>query len=281
MKPLKLRPGQFDHIVEEIDQRILSYLFGGTPEKGTASTAAADRPTQAYRYRLAFGLCELILPLMCSTKRVRFSDSAEKNWTPLEWDNEQPWDLSLRMDFDESDKKWKLIGELRREDAVLPVERAKLLLPGGLVFTEDKIARMSDFDAFSWISTITDGDSLSADEGEETEFVDTLLDLPVVPRLELPDELKLEEVRVEPKPYLSVHTPAQKSGWKYSKIQADVEFEYDLQRISASSNQWAIVQRDEGALPGPRPKNGTRILVGSAAEWFSPSHRPPVLKPRC
>lgn len=246
LKPLKLRPGQFDHIVEEIDQRILSYLFGGMPERGTASGSANDRQPQAFRYRLAYGLCELILPLMCSTRRVRFVDSAEKNWIPLQWDDAPPWDLCLRMDFDESDKKWKLLGELRREDAVLPAERARLLLPGGLVFTDDKIARMTDFDAFSWLPAILEGDSLSADEGDEVKFVDTLLDLPVVPRLELPEELRLEEVRVEPKPFLSVHTPEKKSGWKYSKIQADVEFDYDDRRISASSNQWAVVQRDEG-----------------------------------
>ena len=52
-----------------------------------------------------------------------------------------------------------------------------------------------------------------------------MLDLPSLPTLELPDELKLEEVRATPTPMLTVVTPKNR-GWRQERLNGMVQFNY-------------------------------------------------------
>ncbi len=92
------------------------------------------------------------MPLMCATGRVRFLNSGEKGATALEWDDGPPWELSLRVVADEPKGDWRVEGQLCRENEILPLARTVLLVPGGLVLTPKKIARLRDFGAFAWVT---------------------------------------------------------------------------------------------------------------------------------
>ncbi len=77
--------------------------------------------------------------------------------------------------------------------------------------------------------------------------------MPQLPRLELPPELRLEEVAAAPVPHLTLHTP-RGVRWQHERLQGDVAFEYAGSRIPGSSPQGAIVQRDLGrCIPRDRP----------------------------
>jgi SNF2 family DNA or RNA helicase len=103
---------------------------------------------------------------------------------------------------------------------------------------------MDDFGAFRWLA-ILEQQPLTVPDGEEHELVDRLLDMPVLPRLELPDELRLEEVRCEPVPFLTIGSP-RGSKWSSEWLEGEVHFDYMGTLIPASSPRWAIVQREAG-----------------------------------
>src|SRR5262245_61642517 len=140
LKPFKLRPGQLDDVDDDDDRRILAYLAGGAPERGTWTVQQAEPPAGTHRYCVSNSLAEAIVPLMCATGRCLVAgDDAEKS-RPLEWDDGPPWELAIEVDRDAAGDQWLLEGYLRRADQTLPLAEATLVLPGGLVITREKVA---------------------------------------------------------------------------------------------------------------------------------------------
>jgi len=244
LKPLKIRPGRLEEVDHADDRRILAFLAGGTPERTGWMAQQAEFQTSIYRYRVPYDLCTLILPMMASSGRLRFLDESEREMPPLRWDEGEPWQLCLCMDQLE-DQSWELRGEVRREGEKLRIEQCDLLLPGGLVIVQDRIARLNDFGAFDWVPMLLGEQKLTARAHEEHDLVDWLLDMPALPQLDLPKSLQLEEVRPVPVPRLVFKSPS-KRGWKHERIQAQVEFDYEGTRVRGSNVQWAVVQRDLG-----------------------------------
>ncbi|MGE3316077.1 MAG: SNF2-related protein, partial [Planctomycetaceae bacterium] len=245
LKPLKLRPGKLEALELEDDSRILAYLSGGMPERTNWYAQQAEIQTSVYRYRVPASLCELLMPLMCATGRVRYLGSDERSSTPLEWDGGELWELTIEVKFHEDDDEWRLAGRLRRGEEDMLVSDAELLLPGGLVLTKTKIARLRDFGAFDWALLLSRDDRIKVPAGEEVELVDHLLDMPALPRLELPDSLKLEEIHAEPSPHLTMRSP-RGASWRHERLSGDVTFEYLGSTVRGNSTQWAIVQRALG-----------------------------------
>ena len=98
LKPLKLRPGRFDELDLEDDRTILSFLYGGTPDRSENGAIKTETAATVYRYYIPQELSERLLPLMCGTGRLRYLGSKEKHWTPLTWDEGEPWELAVRVD---------------------------------------------------------------------------------------------------------------------------------------------------------------------------------------
>lgn len=244
LKPLKLRSGRLDEIEHEDDRRILAYLAGGTPERSGWYAQQAEFQSAVHRYRLPFELALMLLPMMCATGRVCLLDEPEGTRQPIAWDDGPPWLLTLVVREAPSEAVWRVEGELRRNDQVIRIPEARLVVSGGLLVTDRSIARVEDFGAGRWLRFLRAGQGISAKPGDEHDLVETLLDMPVLPRLDLPEQLRLEEVSARPQALLTVRTPRQR-GWKHERLQGTVEFEYLGTRVSASSTQWAIVQRQQ------------------------------------
>jgi superfamily II DNA or RNA helicase len=245
LKPLKIRPGRLDELELQEDRQILAYLMGGVPDRAGWFAQQAEFQTSIYRYRVPFELCELLLPMMCTTGRVRFAGDEEKHSTSLSWDDEKPWTLALVLRHEEADARWRLLGELRRDPIVMKFDDTRLMVPGGLVVTEGAIARVEDFGAFDWVKLIRADGGFTVPDGEERELVDQLLDMPTLPELDLPQHLRLEEVKATPAAYLTLKSPRTK-GWKHERLTGIVEFEYLDSFVSGSSARWAIVEREKG-----------------------------------
>jgi superfamily II DNA or RNA helicase len=241
LKPLKLRPGRFDEIDDDEDRRILAHLVGGTPDRSQMNGATADN-FAAFRYRVPHDLCQLLLPAICATGRIRLQGEEERVTETLDWDEKGPWELCLAIEFHEEPNVWKLRGYLIREEERITLRDPVLVVPGGLAISGNTIRPFQDFDAYPWVTLLRRSDDFQVPGGEEHELVDRLLDMPALPKLELPPELQLEEVIVAPKPILVVHAPG-KSRWHQDRLKAEILFDYDGTSVRGTSSQWAIVQR--------------------------------------
>lgn len=247
LKALKLRPGKLDEIEHEDDRRILAYLSGGAAERANWVAQQSKLQTAVHRYRIPHELCELIMPMMAATGRLMLRDDRDASPTVLEWDDGPAWDLCLRVVRVEEDgaTQWQLHEYLRRGEQRMRVAEAALLTAGGLVVSGNSVGRLEDFDAFEWVALTRQGKPFCVDDGAERRLVDRLLDMPALPRLDLPDELKLEEVHADPVPLLLLHA-SKGTRWQQERLVGKVQFEYLGLNVPASSKRTAIVQRDEG-----------------------------------
>lgn len=95
--------------------------------------------------------------------------------------------------------------------------------------------------------------TLAVPKEDGESLVDRLLDMPQLPRLELPEDLKLTEVAAVPSPHLTLFTP-RGVRWQHERLTGEIEFEYEGARIRGTSPQGAIVQRALGrCIPRDRP----------------------------
>ena len=108
-----------------------------------------------------------------------------------------------------------------------------------------RLCRWSDTDQIEWAELLRRNPPLSVADGEEAELVDRLLDMPNVPPLDLPENLKLEEVRIAPLPQILIHTP-RGPRWQQERLRGEVQFDYAGTLIRATSPQSAIVERQAG-----------------------------------
>ena len=283
MKPLKLKPGKLDDVEREEDRDILALMGGGVIDRTNWFGQQSEFQTAVYRYRLPSELGEKVLPLLCQTERFVILDPTGDDTTKkVTWDDGPAWQLSMQVvqttdkivledetvhdeageeadsgtdtdagsEEDSSDEPrtyWTLEGRLSREDeegTTCDVRDVTLIVPGGFVVRDRSIAHLEDFGAYEWIRLLRSKDVIRVPAGDEADFVDQLLDMPAMPQLELPEQLKLEEVTSIPKPKLIVTAP--KGRWKYEKLRAELHFDYDGTDVRGSSRRAVIVQRELG-----------------------------------
>lgn len=244
VKPLKIRPGELDQIEHEDDRVFLSYLAGAIPERNNWSTQQAELRAATHRFHLPYELGTLILPEMCRSGRLTIAGADDKGRQSVEWDDAAPWELTIKVRKNCDGSGWLVTGVLVRGDETIELSEAPLVVPGGFVITSDSIARLRDFGAAEWMKLLASDNSLSIPQDDQHDFVDTLLDIPSLPRLELPKELQLEEVRATPSPALRIFTPPV-SRWRSDSLTAEVIFDYLGTPVPGRNARWAVVQREE------------------------------------
>jgi superfamily II DNA or RNA helicase len=228
-RALKISQQQVAALPDPEDCRALSLLAAATaPDTswpaywrsyGTVGTVPSS-------YLLAPSLSEQLVPLICRTGRcfLRREPGVEE-LSPLAWDDGEPWMFHVVVHEDAATRRYVVAGSLRRGEERMDLSAPILLLAGGLVFTAERAARLDDAGAFPWISELRQHGPFPVPRGQGTKLVASILALPRVPRLELPDGLRYDEVRVTPRPRLRVR-PAP-PGWSQDRLLGGLSFDYD------------------------------------------------------
>lgn len=244
LKPLRIKPGLLSEF-EGIDRQIVAYLCGGSAERTNWYAQQAEQQGSVSRFQLPYVLAEVLLPQMCETGRVQVINEEGSLSSPLSWDAGSPWELTLAVEFAEDPGEWTLKGHLRRDNINLQLQDATLIVPGGFVIADNQISRLLDQGVADWVKLLRRSEPLTIPAGEEEEFVDRLMDMPALPRLDLPPQLKLVEHICDPVPHLSIQSP-RSFRWQKERLQGEITFDYDGVQIRGTSPQGAIVQRTIG-----------------------------------
>jgi superfamily II DNA or RNA helicase len=223
------------------DRKILAILFGARQEYSYGYSSDSDSTTP--QFTPPRPLWEVLLPLLCATGRLRLrSSKAPEAGIPLQWDDGPPWELCLQVTPLSGGAGYQLTGSLRREGSEMALDRPKLLLSGGLVFYEGRVARLDDRGDFGWILLLRSRPSLSIPKSEGDAFLDELVSLPHPARIVLPEELRFETACVVPKPRLVIRG-GRKNIWKPTNLVAELSFDYDGTVIPHQYDEDGIYQK--------------------------------------
>ncbi len=249
LKSQGVRLSQVSQLPDPEDREIISLLNGSqqsNPHYPTYGYSYYD--ATPVRYRLSEALRHVLLPRMCRTGRCRLRLTAEEaDPRGLRWDDGPAWEFWLAVAPDGSGKTYRLAGQLRRGDERIDLAAPHLLLAGGLVFWEDRVALLDDGGAFDWITFFRQNGVLSVPAKQRDDLLKELLALPRLPRLDLPDDLSFEEVTVKPRPRLKVRPP-DRHPWGQPRLRGELSFDYDGEVIAADQPGRGIYQPERRRL---------------------------------
>lgn len=263
VKPLRVAPDRLVQIETAEDRRFLSLLSGGVPERSAWQQKQQQSSGAAHRFTVPYELAALLLPDLCASEKLRFTEEE----TSLVWDDGEPWEFSLTITETPEASGYYMRPQVVRGDEELPEEDLRLMVAGGFVFTPTSVARLDDFDAFDWIKTLDSVDGFEVPKESGTELVDKLFRMPAVPRMELPGELKLEEIEATPQPVMTIFMPSGPS-WRRDQVTGEVGFDYAGSLIRHRSRQHTVVQTEKRqCIARDRQLEASRLVDVETAGW--------------
>jgi superfamily II DNA or RNA helicase len=240
------------HLPEPADRQAMAILSGGREQVSGYYSGRGYYDSAPARFLLTHALSEALLPMLCATGRCLLRESEpDGSMRPLRWDDAGPWEFWLKVTPDDAGKTYVIAGELRRAEERLALETPLLLLSGGLVFWEDRVAPLLDFNAFQWIALLRQQGEVPFPAKQKREFLAELLRLPDLPRLDLPEDLRYEEVAPAPRPYLTIKRRDDRrrmSDRDQNWLIGDLSFEYDGHVVPARSPARSVFEPDERRL---------------------------------
>ncbi|MDR3632361.1 MAG: DEAD/DEAH box helicase [Isosphaeraceae bacterium] len=233
-KRQSIMASEIANLPDAADRQVLAVLAGAREPVNSYGYSYYD-PSPS-RYSLNAAIQETLLPVLCATGRAFLRRPAPADeLLALRWDDGGPWEFWLAVVREENAQRYAVTGSLRRGEERLPLSAPHLLVAGGLVFWEDRVAPLRDFDAFYWVALLRREHQVLVPAKQKDELLAELLRLPNLPRLDLPEELQFEEARPAPRPLLKIkrdqsrYFSAREEPW----LLGELSFDYDGQVIAA------------------------------------------------
>jgi superfamily II DNA or RNA helicase len=241
-KAIHLRNEQIATLPDSLDRRIVAALNGASPYNGYGyGYYGADR------FTLVGPLLNEMLPIMGATGRLwlRPSLQTRNDLHELRWDDGPPWLLTLEVARADSGKQYVLTGSLRRGEERRPISSPLLLVPGAVVW-EDHAARLDDQGAFAWVRLLRRNSTILVPLRDKDKLLEELLALPRPPRLELPEEMRFEEVSLPPRPRVVLKPST--ATWRRDQLEGQLTFLYGDQAVPYHPQQSGLYVPEQRRL---------------------------------
>jgi len=244
--------------------------YGGPGERADRGDRG-ERPEIPSPFEISDPAMGVLLPLLCSTGRCRLrretkapgggrgggrggergagrgGERGGERAEPLGWDGATPWQLWLEV-REEASGDCSVIGVLRRGEERMGLAEPALLMRSGLMIAGNRISRLEAEGAYNWIPLLRGTGTFRVPAAETEELLERLLTSPALPRLDLPESLRIVEVRPVAQPRLRLLPPSgvgPARDWPCSEL----SFFYDGREVAAGA-----------LIPGLYQKEGRRFL---------------------
>jgi hypothetical protein len=225
-----LRREQIPQLPSEDDREIMSVLSGVTPSYNWGYVETGERVPDTCPVPQA--LAENIITRAARTGRCYLRISTKKDeLSPVSWDDGGPWNFGLELRR-QSKSGWEVAGVLRRREDRIELKNAALITPGGLMFAGDRAGPMAGDTPFESLFQFQKTGPIHAPNKDLENLLGTLLSLPGLPDLEVPDELRYEEVSLPPQACLRIRAKDE-FGTPSQRLRAELAFDYDGRQVPA------------------------------------------------
>ncbi len=208
------------------DREILALLVGGKQYYFGWGGGYEQLPSQ---YQLLSPLAGIVMPLLCRTERCYLRLKDEQELAPVRWDEGGPWQFALEVRRGKPGR-WVVHGVLRRGEERMDLAVPLLITESGLVFTRERVAPLEPHTPFEWIAHLRKSGPLEAPEEDAQELLASLATDRRTPALDLPQDLRYEEVQGKLRACLSVRSvPAR--NWQPERLHGKLSFDYGERRV--------------------------------------------------
>jgi superfamily II DNA or RNA helicase len=186
-----------------------------------------------------------VIERLCASGRARFGDV---QGPPLVWESD-PYELALEArPPDGGDPALRVHAWLERGEQRVAATSPALVLSGGVAFWPDRAAAVDHAGQFAWIESERSRGPASLPITEVDDLLEALHRAPRAPRLGLPPEHALKELRVAGKPYALLHTPKKREPLWEESLAVEAGLDYDGIRAPLETHGRALVDRSQRTL---------------------------------
>ena len=235
-------------IPDPLDREIGQMLRGS--RRSTAWTGGAESTSGFVVPPDAF---DSVLRLMSETGRLRIRhDTRERPVEAARWDPGAPWEIRYGLTRTDNGTV-TLSARFERDGETLAFDRPSIVHRSGFLVYDETIARLNVSGPFQLAVELRTHGPITLAESELPELVGVLADLPVAPRIELPEGLTVHEVEPVPVPVLTLERFD--DSWRRGDLHVALAFDYDGVLVSEArpgvtvfdSRNNRVVRRDRGA----------------------------------
>jgi superfamily II DNA or RNA helicase len=246
-KPQRIDARTIPQLNEPSDRQIFSMLLGSQQPwsgYGYYTGYGAGGVASGSRVAVPASMTDVLVPLICRTGRAYTKAGAPSDDpTALSWKDGPSWELWLEAEHDPDGDSFVVGARLQRGDETISLDTPQMLLTGGFVFGHDGVVeRLDDLGAFGWISSIRKHGPLVIPVAQSDEFLAQLLELPNLPKLDLPAALRYEEVALTPRPRLQLHPSLAMHRGGNHRLRGVLSFDYGGEVIAADEAGRGVFQ---------------------------------------
>ena len=245
---LSLRRDLVECLALTEDREIVSALAGGIQYYSYSYyDSGAMRPGFPIPASCAVphSLAARVVPIAVRTGRCYLKKGHElDDLALLTWDEGGPWRFKLEMRR-RAHVGWEVAGVLHRGDQRMELAAPALITQGGFVFAGDRVAPLAEDTPYEWIFNLHRKGSITAPENDRDALLMALLSAPGLPPLDVPEELRYEEVTLAPRPCLRVRAEERTLSGSMAKLRADLSFEYAGRQVAAHDRTRGFFQAAE------------------------------------
>ena len=159
---------------------------------------------------------------------------------PLTWRDGEPWQFRIEVRRSQEGEQYEVTGVLSRGEERMDLSEPLMLQDAGILFTQEWAALYERHGAFAWIALLREQGPLRVPIAQSEEFLAEVLRQPRLPPLDLPEELRYEEVVLTPRPRLTI-----KPYWNSSHInqlRGELSFDYNGIIVAHGQPDRGVVQ---------------------------------------
>jgi hypothetical protein len=246
-RPLSMSHEMLANLPDTSDREILARLIGVQRE-----TWYYGPYESIYRFQPEGEELEAILPIMSRTGRLFFRTPETEGIQPITWDDTEPWELRIDVRHDPAGRQYEVRGAFSRPGNRMDISKPEYIFSAGILVDSGKIARFHG--SYEWISFFRREDSFFVPENEADQWLETMVGLPSLPVMELPQELCLQEI--EPVPQFIARICTKKAAWGTPFLLGEIFFDY----------MGHIVGEDDPSTGIPLVSQRQKILRNSKTE---------------
>ena len=227
--------------LDAADRQLLT-LLAGSHDVGVPSYNYYVEPDSVRsRHCLLPDAQHLLISMLAATGRfyLRLADRNEE-MRPLAWDDGPAWSVKIQIVRSAADPEYVIFGYLERSDERRPLAEP-VLLPPGLVVFSDRVARYDSGDMGPWVEMLRSAGDLHIPFKQRKDLVTLLAQLPVLPAIEFPEELRIESLVLD-RAALQIRALPE-SRWRQPKLACSVTFHYGEFRVTEISTALSIYDK--------------------------------------
>ncbi len=217
LKPLSISHEMVAELLDSADREILTRLIGVQRE-----TWYYGSYESIYRFEPEGYELETLLPIISRTGRLYLRSHELDDLRPVHWDEAGPWQFHIQVQPDPQGSQHEVRGAFCRAGDRIEISQPDHIFPEGILVHGESIARYCG--SYEWISFFRHEESFFVPDKEADQWLETMVGLPSLPPLDLPEPLRLQEVETAPRLIGRIST--KKEAWGAPLLVGEIFFDY-------------------------------------------------------